>query len=132
MSYQPSHSTENLPPPDDQAEEAIHWGKVIGVGVAALLLFTGATYVSHRFQQDRERALQPNGPDAPPKYIGQAEIGIVDQVPFDVSRALQHYKADRNRRLESWGWADRKQGLVHMPIERAMGLIVAESEARIY
>ena len=126
MSQQPSHSTESLPPPDDQEEEAIHWGKVVGVGVAALLVFTGATYVSHRYQQTREKELQPHGPAPLPPQIGQAEIGIVDQVPFDVSRALANYKQDRMRRLESWGWSDRKRGLVHMPIERAMERIVAE------
>jgi len=60
--------------------------------------------------------------------MGQAEIGIVDQVPFDVARAAQAYRKDEIERLSSWGWIDRKQGTVHMPIDRAMDLVVQEQK----
>lgn len=126
MTWQPSRSTEHMPPPEAQAEEAIAWGKVIGVGIAALLLFTGATYVSYSFMHAREKLLQPNGPDPLPAQIGQKEIGIVDQVPFDVTRAYANYKAEKTLRLEHWGWVDRKAGTVHMPISDAMDRVIAE------
>jgi hypothetical protein len=128
MSHQPSHSTEQMSPPPSQAEESIHWGKVIGVGVGAIALFTAATLVAYRFQTAREKQLQPLGPDALPQQVGQAEIGIVDQVPFDVTRSLQNYRDDRNRRLESWGWVDRKNGIVHMPVEEAMDRLIKEQK----
>jgi hypothetical protein len=32
--------------------------------------------------------------------------------------------ADENQRLESYGWVDRKAGIVRIPIEKAMKLIV--------
>jgi hypothetical protein len=128
MSHQPSHSTEQMTPPQAQAEESIHWGKVIGVGVGAIALFTIATLVSYRVMTVREKELQPLGPDPLPHQIGQNEVGIVDQVPFDVTRALEVYRNDRNRRLESWGWVDRKAGLVHMPIEEAMDAVVKEQK----
>jgi hypothetical protein len=128
MSHQPSHSTEQMTPPPLQAEESIHWGKVIGVGVGAIALFTVATLVAYRVMAVREKELQPLGPDPLPRQIGQNEIGIVDQVPFDVTRALEIYRDDRNRRLESWGWVDRKAGLVHMPIEEAMDAVVKEQK----
>ena len=126
MSHQPSHSTEHLPPPEAQAEEAISWGKVIGVGLAALATFTVAVLLVLRMLHGRERALQPFGPDPLPREVGQTEIGIVDQVPFDVYRSLQAYRTERLARLESWGWVDRKQGTVHMPIEEAMDRMVKE------
>jgi hypothetical protein len=128
MSHQPSRSTEQMDPPRAQAEEAIAWGKVIGVGVGSIVTFALAIYVSYRFQYAREKALQPAGPDPVPAQIGQGEIGLVDQVPFDVSRSLQTYRRDRLQRLESWGWIDRKRGTVHMPIERAMDLVVQEQK----
>jgi hypothetical protein len=128
MSHQPSHSTEQMTPPPEQAEESIHWGKVIGVGVGALALFTVATLVSYKVMAVREKELQPLGPDPLPRQIGQNEVGIVDQVPFDITRALQIYRDDRNRRLESWGWVDRKAGTVHMPIEQAMDQVVKEAK----
>ena len=126
MTYHPSHSTEHLPPPEAQAEEAIHWGKVLGVGVGSLIVFAIAILVVLRMLHAREKALQPMGPDPLPMQLGQGEIGIVDQVPFDVTRALQAYRSDRLSRLESWGWLDRKAGLLHMPIEEAMDRVVKE------
>jgi hypothetical protein len=126
MTYEPSHSTENLPPPEAQAEEAIHWSKVLGVGIGALIAFTIAVWITARFMQTRERMLQPNGPDPIPRQIGEGEIGIVDQVPFDVARAAAQYRRERLERLGSWGWIDRKRGIVHMPIEKAMDAVVAE------
>lgn len=126
MSHEPSHSTEHLPPPEAQAEEAISWGKVIGVAVGALVIFTISVLLALRMLHARERALQPFGPDPLPREVGQGEIGIVDQVPFDVYRSLQAYRTERLSRLESWGWVDKKQGIVHMPIEEAMDRVVKE------
>jgi hypothetical protein len=128
MSHKPSHSTEQMSPPQAQAEESIHWSAVIGVGVGAIVIFTVATLISYRFMLHREKELQPLGPDPIPRQIGQNEIGIVDQVPFDVTRAFQAYRDDRNARLESWGWVDRKAGIVHMPIEEAMDRVVKEAK----
>ena len=129
MSLKPSHSAEHLNPPDKQAEESIRWDLVVGVGVGAIILFTIATLIAWRFMVHRENELQAgSGPLAIPRQIGQAEIGIVDQVPFDVTRAYQTYRDDRGARLGSWGWVDRKAGVVHMPIEEAMDRVVKESK----
>jgi hypothetical protein len=126
MSHEPSHSTEHMAPPPEQAEEGIAWGAVIGVALGSLLIFVIAVLVSTRILHVREKALQPLGPDPLPLQVGQGEIGVVDQVPFDVSRALESYRRDRLARLEHWGWIDRKAGAVHMPIADAMELIVKE------
>lgn len=128
MSHQPSHSAEHLSPPQAQAEESIRWDLVVGVGAGAMVLFTIATLIAWRFMVHRELELQAGGPPPISRQIGQAEIGIVDQVPFDVTRAYQTYRDDRSARLASWGWVDRKAGLVHMPIEEAMERVVKESK----
>jgi len=128
MSHEPSHATEQMLPPHAQSDESIHWGKVISIGVSAIVLFTVATLIAYRFMVMREKELQPLGPDPIPMEIGQREIGIVDQVPFDVTRAFPAYRDDRNRRLESWGWVDRKASVVHMPIEEAMERVVREAK----
>jgi hypothetical protein len=128
MTYEPSRSSEHLPPPPAQAEEGVDWFGVIGTGIAALLVFTIATFVVHRYLNTREKALQPLGPDPIPALLGQPEIGIVDQVPFDVTRSYQAYRRDNLDRLSSWGWMDRQKGIVHMPIDRAMDLFVQEQK----
>jgi hypothetical protein len=128
MSHHPSHSTEHMDPPPAQAEESIAWGTVIGVGAAAMILFTVATLISWRFMTGREKELQPLGPDPLPVQIGQGEIGIVDQAPFDITHYFQVYRDDKNARLSSWGWVDKKAGTVHMPIERAMERVVKDAK----
>lgn len=125
MSHQPSHSTEILPPPAEQSDEGIHFGKVIGVGVASLVIFFVASLITLRLMRAEEKELQPLGPLPLPRQVGKVEIGIVDQVPFDVTRALQAYRQEKLGLLESWGWADQKRGLVHMPIDRAMEDVIA-------
>ena len=56
----------------------------------------------------REKELQPLGPD-PHREAGRpARDRHRLPGPFDVTRAFQAYRDDRNARLESWGWVDRK------------------------
>jgi hypothetical protein len=129
MSHQPSHSTEHMSPPPAQAEEAINWLAVIGTGLGAIIVFAVATLIVWRYLDAREKFLQPGGPAVIPA-LGQAEIGIVDQVPFDVTRASQAYRSESIERLSSWGWMDRKQGTIHMPIDRAMDLVVQQERER--
>ena len=123
---EPSHSTETLPPPGDQQDPALPVGKILAVAIGALLLFTASGYWSYTLYDKRSRELQPLGPDPIPRQIGQREIGIVDQVPFDVYRSLQTYRKYSKHRLDTWGWVDKKQGIVHMPIEQAMEQMIQE------
>jgi hypothetical protein len=128
MSHEPSHSTEQMEPPPEQAEEGIRWFSVIGTGVGSILVFAIATFVVWRYLNAREKFLQPLGPDPVPAELGKAEVGIVDQVPFDVTRQLQIYKRDELARLSSWGWMDKRQGTIHMPIDRAIDLVAQEQK----
>ena len=123
---EPSHATETLPPPEDQHDPALPVGKILAVAIGALLLFTASGYWSYTIYDKRSRELQPLGPDPIPRQIGQGEIGIVDQVPFDVYRSLQTYRKYSKNRLDTWGWVDKKQGIVHMPIEQAMEQMIQE------
>ena len=37
---------------------------------------------------------------------------------------------DEQRRLDSYGWVDKKAGVVHIPIERAMKMVVEENRGK--
>jgi hypothetical protein len=126
MTYEPSRSVEHLPPPPEQAQEGISWFAVLGTGSAALLIFTIATFVVYGYLQNREKALQPEGPDPIPMILGQPEIGIVDQVLFETDHRAEQWLAARRRRLHSWGWVDRRREIVHLPIEVAMARLLEE------
>ena len=126
MSHEPSHSTENLPPPEAQAEEAIASGKVLLVGIISLIVFGGATCWSTRIWRETRIRLEPNGPIAPGAEIGKAEIGIVDQPPFETTRTAERTRAAELRQLQGYGWIDRDKGIIHVPIDKAIDQLVAE------
>ena len=126
MSHEPSHSTETLPPPEAQAEEAVASGKVLLVGILALIVFGGATCWSTRIWRETRSRLEPNGPIAPGAEIGKAEIGIVDQVPFETVRTAERTRAEQMKQLQSYGWIDRDKGVIHVPIDKAIDQLIAE------
>ncbi len=66
------------------------------------------------------RRLLPQGPPALPAEVGQSKIGLVEQRPFETARTGDEWAAAQRRRLESYGWVDRRAGLVHVPVEQAM------------
>jgi hypothetical protein len=126
MSHEPSRSTEHLPPPEAQAEEAVASGKVLLIGILSLIVFGGATCWSTRIWRETRTRLEPSGPIAPGSEIGKPEIGIVDQVPFETVRTAERTRAEQMKQLQSYGWVDRDKGLVHVPIDKAIDQLVAE------
>jgi hypothetical protein len=42
----------------------------------------------------------------------------------DEPRALEHYRAEERRRLESYGWVNEGAGVAHIPIEEAKRLLI--------
>ena len=130
MSHEPSHSTEHLPPPPAQADEHVASFTLVAVGVTALLIFGAATVWSTRILSGTARTLQPTGPLAPGKDVGKAEIGIVDQTPFETTRGAERYRRRDLEILNSYGWVDREKGTVHIPIDRAIDRFLAEQQGK--
>jgi hypothetical protein len=100
--------------------------KIILVGVASLILFAVSIIWSYRLMVGRENEIVAGGKARVPTEIGKPEIGIVDQVPFDIDHRLEIWRADHARRLSSYGWVDRRRGIARIPIERAMQQVVSE------
>ncbi|GAC1597531.1 MAG: hypothetical protein NVS4B10_07290 [Myxococcales bacterium] len=125
---EPTHPTESLPPPADQQGQDIHFGKVIAVGIVSLAIFAVGSIWSISILHTKQKEMNPSGRVSLPAEIGQEEIGIVDQVPFDLNRWVHKYKQEQNQRLDSYGWVDRKAEKIHLPIERAMDLMVQEQK----
>jgi hypothetical protein len=98
--------------------------RILAVGAAALLLFAAASWFTIRYGYDRTRAeMLPDGPAAPPAEIGRNKIGIVEQRLFGLAVEPADWRHRQARRLESWGWVDRKAGLIHVPVEDAMARV---------
>jgi hypothetical protein len=130
MSHEPSHSTEHLPPPEAQADEHIASFKIVTVGVVALIVFGAATVWSSRILDRTARTLSPAGPLPVGREIGKAEIGIVDQPPFETTRGAEQYRRESLQRLNSYGWVDPQKGLIHVPIDKAMDQLLSQEQGK--
>ena len=81
---------------------------VVGI-ISAILLFVIIVMLQAVFYRAEQRELAK-------KVYSQ---------PFE---ALQQLDATQLEQLNSYGWISQPEGVVHLPIERAMELMAAESE----
>lgn len=116
-------------PPDPKSVERGHQPVevntrlVIGLGVlfviAAAVLHLALAGLFFSFQRQEARADRPGSPflearpSPPPPRLQAAPAG-----------ELEVYQATQQARLNGYGWVDRDAGVVHIPIDRAMDLLV--------
>ncbi len=101
-------------------------GKIVIVGLASLALFAAGIVWSYFLLVGKEGELTASGAAKTPAHLFKEEIGIVDQVPFDIDNRLQRLRAADAKRLAEYGWIDRAKGIARMPIEKAMQQVVAQ------
>jgi hypothetical protein len=93
--------------------------------VAALAVFVGAAMVVMAmlfsfFSQEAtesDTSLTPLAKEAPPPVSAGPQL----QPNPPVDLAKMHH--DEDAQLETYGWVDQREGLVHIPIERAIELM---------
>ncbi|HEV2348818.1 MAG TPA: hypothetical protein VG028_03125 [Terriglobia bacterium] len=91
-----------------------------GIGLFFLIV---AVLVGMRWMFNYFSATQQLGPPASPFAESQAPPpgpGLQVHPALDLKRLLQ----DENEKLNSYGWVDQKAGIVRIPIERAMDLVL--------
>ena len=104
---------------------------LIGLAMAGIVVYF-ALWGFYRFLEAREEKRQ--APQNPMVQPSKAETRVV---PSDEYKKFPEPRLERNERLEinqfllqqeevldSYGWVDQKGGVVHIPIQRAMELIV--------
>ena len=90
-------------------------GGVVGLVVFGVL---GSAVVFHFFVRH-----QPLGPPASPFEDVRTvppEPRLQTTAPLD----LQRYRADQDKVLEEYGWVDSHAGIVRIPVDRAMDLLL--------
>jgi hypothetical protein len=102
-------------------EDRVPTGSILFVGIASLVLFflASAGAVSYLRVRQGERPPLPIPPE-----VGRSKIGMVEQQLFEVAVRGERDRAVRLERLRSYGWVDRGAGVAHVPIDRAMELVV--------
>jgi hypothetical protein len=100
-------------------EDRISSGPILAVGIGALVIFFLASWVTISYirMREGERPLLPV-----PQELGQSKIGLVEQQLFESAHRGAQDREARKKQLGSYGWVDRKAGVVRIPIERAMEL----------
>jgi hypothetical protein len=129
----PTHVAEALPRAEPKEGPGIAMGKVVAVGIISVLIFAVGSWWAYRIFERTTREMNPSGHAYIPAAIGQEEINIVDQVPFELNRWVSRYDEEYvnekgTGRLQTYGWTDRKTGTIRIPIDRAMDLIVEEQQ----
>jgi hypothetical protein len=100
-------------------------GRIVIVGAVSLCLFTAGIFWAYQLMVGRMADIQAGGPARVPTEIGKPEIGIVDQVPFEIDHRLEIWRAARAKHLSTYGWTNRGKGIAHMPIEKAIQQVIA-------
>lgn len=108
-----------------QAEDRINFPKIITIGAVSVIVFALGIVWAWAILRTRPQRVGPGSTEGA-EAIGKAEIGIVDHIPFDVDRRRATWQADAERRLATYGWVDRRAGVVHIPIDRAIDRVLAE------
>jgi hypothetical protein len=104
-----------------KSEDEIDYWKVIAVGVVSLVIFGLSTvWAAWILSHETKKVEEATGATHRPPRVEQEEIGIVDQVPFNVDNRLARWRREHDARLNGFGWIDRAKGVAHVPIERAM------------
>ncbi|HVI76330.1 MAG TPA: hypothetical protein VM683_15195 [Anaeromyxobacteraceae bacterium] len=105
-------------------EDVVPSRRIALVGVGALIVFFVGSLAAGLGMRTLRRELNPDGPAPIPAEVGKAKIGMIEQRLFEHANQGPAWRAQAERRLHSYGWADRERGIVHIPIDRAMELVV--------
>jgi hypothetical protein len=121
----PNEEEAPTPPPDADELPTL---KVAVSGVVALVIF-GASVVVMFLLMERWRT----GPEPQhypqPAAAGQAQLNLLDQEPYGLVDPARETAGARDR-LRTYGWVDRRRGLIHVPVERAMDAVVSQEAGR--
>lgn len=66
----------------------------------------------------------------PDEHVAQTVPGKTPKLQVSGPADLHHFKAEQNHTLSSYGWVDKKNGIVHIPIEKAMHDVLSRGELK--
>lgn len=116
------HDASAHPPAE---EDQIRSRAIVGVGVAALLLFFVASLAAIGAMKRQQARINPEGPAPLPAELGKSKIGIIEQRLFESSNQAEVVREVQRAKLESYGWVDRTRGIIRIPVEQGMQLVIA-------
>ncbi len=115
----------SAPHTQNQAEDRINYKTLGLVAFISLALFAVSIVWANSI------LVRTRGDEAadPTPEIGKAEVGIVDQLQFNMDMRAETLRASKLEKLSSYGWVDPARNLVHVPVELAMQQYVKTAAA---
>ncbi|AUX44138.1 hypothetical protein SOCE26_056000 [Sorangium cellulosum] len=118
-----------------QEDDLVPWRRILAIAFAVVTIFVILGLWSWMILRDREAELRPAGRRLQPPEEPAGARGVVAGVDRRIfvrretgeeglGTMLNRQKREELRRF---GWADRSRGLVQIPIDDAMNLVVEES-----
>ncbi|WP_375761554.1 hypothetical protein [Corallococcus exercitus] len=104
-------------------EDHLVMGKIIGVGVGAMVLFLVGAVWAWRIQVVTMQEAQPEGPPPRPAAVGQYEVGIVNQRLFEQDWRATEKLGGQQEALKN-GWGDQPGVAAHKPLADAMDQVI--------
>src|SRR5436190_1201349 len=111
-------------------EEGVSRGLVLRVLIGALVISFVLCVVTYLLLRAREAQLRPGGQFAE-RHLGPPhQSANILAIPYEVAASLDPLAERQRARLQSYGWIDRDRRTAHIPIDRAMEIIVRRGEGR--
>ena len=115
-----------------QEEDTVHGRTLVRVALAALAISVLAVVASTALLGRTGQAELGGGPAARVAqhgYVAPRAIGLVEQTLIEHEEHGLEQRRVEEERLKTYGWVDRAHGVAHIPVERAMTMIVEENQA---
>ena len=107
---------------DNREDPAVWTGWVLGLVGGFLLFLATVMFGLHHFYRASSDATRT------PVTLGSFPIPEIQPNP---TQDLREFVRRQNQQLAGYAWADKTKGLVHIPIERAMALVVSRGAAAL-
>ena len=107
--------------PAGHEPEGVSVGRILSIAgglIAVIILSAAAIWGMLRLRGQPETSLGQAAPPVQPVNIPPPRLQISPALD------LENLLSRQRQQLNSYGWIDQKQGIVHIPIERAMELLV--------
>jgi hypothetical protein len=110
-----------------QENDEVPMRRLLLVGFAAIGISVILVILSWILLEDSIGALRPSRDFPESRLERQREVGMIQLELFGDRGPGQVLDGEQRKALGSFTWADRGQGLVNIPIDDAMDLVIEES-----
>ncbi len=111
--------THDAKPELEQEPDRLSTTTVIVIGIVSALVTIASILLSSELLIQRENALHPGLREEAPASAAPRAIGMLEQTLIREDCYGKRLAEDQRAELGRYGWVDRDQGLVSIPIERA-------------